>query len=154
MVFDGLMVGVNKAFDAALGPIFKLPEPYGLLVVSLIVVLISTLIIKYMTDQKAIKGLRDEMKSLQAEMKKHKEDPKKFAEMQKKSMQKTMEQFKHNFKPMLITMIPFLLLFTWLRTYYTALGNPDVLFGLSWFWSYFIFTMVLSLVLKKVLRVH
>jgi uncharacterized membrane protein (DUF106 family) len=141
-------------FDATLGPLLNLPKPFGLLAISFILTLLITIIYKYMTDQELMKTLKADMKSAQAEMKKLKDDPKKMMEMQKEAMQKNMKYMMKSMKPTLVTFIPIILIFGWLRQYYEAAGNPDVFFGLSWIWSYIIFSIVLSIIMRKVLKIH
>ncbi|MFH1638259.1 MAG: DUF2208 family protein [Candidatus Woesearchaeota archaeon] len=151
MVLDGF-------FSATLGPVLALPNPLGILIVSFILTMLITLLYKYMTDQELMKSLKEEMKSMQNEIKKLKEEPEKMMKKQKEVMQKNMKYFMHSMKPNLISFIPIIFVFTWLRKYYTELGNPAILsiggLNLSWLWTYIIFSIILSLVLRKVLKVH
>jgi len=147
MVLDGF-------FNATLGPMLSLPNPWGLLIICAILSIFMTVVYKYATDQELMKTLKEDMKLMQKEMKSLKDNPKKMMEVQKKTMEKNMKYMMQSFKPMLITFIPFILIFPWLRSYYLDLGNPDVFIGLSWFWTYFLFTMVLSIGLRKILKVH
>lgn len=144
----------DNFFNMIFGPIMALSMPYNLMVLSLIVNIFITLVYKYVTDQEMMKSLKEEMKEIQKDLKKFKEDPSKMMAIQKRAMEKQMKMFTHSFKPMLITFIPLILMFGWLRTYYIGLENPDVLFGLSWLWSYIIFSIFFSIVLRKFLRVH
>ena len=87
-----------------------------------------------------------EILSTKEQMKEFKEDPKKAMELQKKAMEKNMKYMMQSFKPMLITFIPIIFIFGWLRGYYTDLGNPDIIFGLTWIWVYIIFSIIMSMV--------
>ena len=107
-----------------------------------------------MTDQKLMKEIKQEMKDLQKEMKQFRDQPEKAMALQKKAFERQMKYMMQSFKPTLITLLPIMLIFGWLRLYYEGLGNPDVLFGLSWLWIYIIFSIVISIVLRKVLKVH
>ena len=140
--------------DPILGPVMSIPNPWNLLLLSFTLTLIVTLLYKYLTDQKLMKELKDEMKAMQDEMKLLKEDPEKMMELQKKALEKNMKYIMQSLKPTLITMIPFLFILEWMRRYYTNLGNPDVLFGLSWIWIYILSSLILSLALRKLLKVH
>jgi len=64
------------------------------------------------------------------------------------------EQMKHSFKPMIFTMIPFLIVFGWLRDNYATAGTVASLFGfeLGWFWWYFVTSMIISMVLNGVFK--
>src|SRR3989344_5236729 len=90
-------------------------NPLGaLIIISFLLMLMTTLVYKYFTDQEALKSLKEEMKQIQEDMKKFKDNPDKMMELQKKSFNKMIESFKHQIKPMLITFVPFLILFPWL----------------------------------------
>lgn len=144
-------------FENLLNPVFapllKLPPLLGVLIVSIIITVLVTLIYKWTTDQNLMKQLKDEIKEFQNEMKTLKDDPKKAMEVQKKAMQTNMKYMMQSFKPMLITFIPIVFIFGWLRGHYDALGEP-VFFGLSWLWTYIIFSLVFSIGLRKFLKVH
>jgi len=146
-MFDGF-------FNTAFGPVMGLTSPYNLVVLALIVNIFITLVYKFVTDQKMMKELKGEMKDIQKEIKQFKDNPEKMMAIQKRAMEKNMKLMMHSFKPMLITFVPLILMFGWLRNYYLGLGSPAVLFGLSWIWSYIILSVVFSLLLRKVLKVH
>ncbi|MFH1455550.1 MAG: EMC3/TMCO1 family protein [archaeon] len=147
---------LDSFFNATLGPLLGLPNPWGLLILCAILSIFMTVVYKYATDQELMKTLKEDMKAMQKEMKSLKNDPKKMMEVQKKTMEKNMKYMMQSFKPMLITFIPFILIFPWLRTYYIDYGPVLSIFGLNlnWFWTYFLFTMVLSIALRKILKVH
>ncbi|RME55497.1 DUF106 domain-containing protein [Candidatus Woesearchaeota archaeon] len=148
-------MALESIFDPTLGWLLSnLPSPWGLFAVSFLLTLLITLIYKWVTDQELMKTLKEDMKSMQKELKELKDDPQALMAKQKEVMEKNMKYMMHSFKPMLITFIPIILIFGWLRKYYETMGNPDVLFGLSWLWSYIIFSIVLSMFLRKVLKVH
>lgn len=149
-----MLEGFYGALNAIAGPLFKLPEPFPILIISFVLTLVTTLIYKYATDQELMKTIKEDVKALQAEMKTLKDKPEKLMEKQKEAMQKNMKMMTQSFKPMLITFIPVVFIFGWLRTHYDALGNPDVFFGFSWIWTYIIFSIVLSIGLRKLLKVH
>ncbi|MFH1972869.1 MAG: EMC3/TMCO1 family protein [archaeon] len=144
----------NSFLDPVLGPVMSIPSPWNLLLISFILTTIITLIYKFVTDQKMMKELKDEMKAFQKEMKELKDNPSKMMEVQKKAMEKNMKYMMHSLKPTLITFIPIIFIFGWLRSYYIGLGNPDILFGLGWIWIYIIFSIVLSLALRKILKIY
>ncbi|MEA3378068.1 MAG: EMC3/TMCO1 family protein [Nanoarchaeota archaeon] len=146
---------LESIFDPTLGRVLNsLPQPWGLLIISFLLTALITLVYKYATDQEIMGTLKGDIKSLQNEMKQFKDNPSKAMELQKKAMSKNMEYMKYSFKPMLITFIPLIIIFGWLRGHYTVIGNPDVFFGLSWLWSYIIFSMVFSILIRKILKVH
>lgn len=119
----------NPVLDPVFGPLLDLPPFLAILIITFVVMLITTLIYKKVTDQELMKSLKQEMKDIQKEMKEFREDPKKLMELQKKSFEKMIQQFKHSMKPMIITLIPILIIFAWLSTnlaYYPI--TPDTEF--------------------------
>ena len=147
-------MALEGIFDPTLGWLLNtLPAPWGLLVISFLLTLLITLAYKYITDQELMKTLKADMKAIQAEAKALKDDPKAAMAKQKEAMDKNMKYMMHSFKPMLFTFIPIILVFGWLRAYYEGLGNPDVFFGITWLWSYIIFSIVISFAVRKVLKV-
>jgi len=101
-----------------------------------------------------MKTLKEDLKAVQAEMKAAKNEPEKLLSLQKVSMEKNLKYMAQSLKPMLITFIPIIFIFGWLRNYYNAIGNPGVFFGLKWLWAYIIFSIVFSIALRKLLNVH
>lgn len=150
MVFGGTIL------DYLFGWLIKWSPLGALIVITFLMTLLVTLIYKYATNQRAMKEAKDEVKEIQKKIKADKDDPKKVLEHNKLIMEKQMMLFKHSFKPMLITLLPILLLFSWLRaTYVPAITNNGNLFiGLDWLWTYIIFSMIFSLTLRKLLKVN
>jgi uncharacterized membrane protein (DUF106 family) len=115
----------------------------SILVLSFLVTLFITVITYYMTDRKRMKELKDKQKALRIEIKKYKDNPQKMMELNKQMIEDMPEQLKHSFKPMLITIIPIIIIFAWLRsTFVTILP--------SWFWWYIISSIIFSIGLRKV----
>jgi len=115
-------------------------------VFSVVVTLISTLAQKWLTNQEHLKSLKKRQKEIQKELKKTKE-PKVMQELNAEMLKLTGMMFKSSMKPMFVTIIPFLLLFAWLRGIYTPL------LGGSWIWYYIGYSVAASIVLRKVLKV-
>jgi len=113
---------------------------------SITVTLISTLVQKWLTNQEHLKTLKARQKELQKEIKKTKE-PTKLQEINKEMMDITMVMFKSSMKPMFVTIIPFLLLFSWMKGIYIPL------LGTSWFWYYIGYSIAASMIIRKVLKV-
>ena len=116
-------------------------------VFSVVVTLISTLVQKWLTDQDHLKRLKERQKELQKEMKKSK-DPTVLQEINMEMMQITGTMFKSSMKPMFVTMIPFLLLFAFIRRVYVPL------LGNGWFWYYLGYSVISSIVIRKLLKVN
>lgn len=117
----------------------------SILVLSFLVTLFITIITYYMTDRKRMKELRDKQKALRIEIKKHKDNPQKMMELNKQMIEDMPEQLKHSFKPMLITMIPIIIIFAWLRSTFAL-----TVIAKTWFWWYIGSSIVFSIILRKV----
>jgi len=50
------------------------------------------------------------------------------------------------------TLVPFILFFRWFNDYFVA--HKVQVFGMNWFWAYFISVLVFNLILKKVMKVE
>ena len=150
----GIESALNSVLNPVLDPVMKIGEPYALLTISFLITLLTTVIYKYTTDQEFMRSVKEEIKILREDAKKFKDEPKKMMEVNKIMWEKSMKQMSQSFKPMLYTFIPIIFLFGWLRNHYVALGNPDIFFGLSWLWSYIIFSLVFNLALRKILKIH
>lgn len=118
----------------------------SLLIVSVIVTLISTLAHKWLTNQEHMRSLKKRQKEIQKELKGCKEECV-LKELNAEMLQLTGVMFKSSFKPMFVTIIPFLILFNWLRRIYVPL------MGNGWIWYYLGFSVVSSLFLRKILKV-
>lgn len=128
--------------------------------ITLIVAVFINLINKYFTDQVKIRALRAEMKELQKKMReKFKTNPQEAQKLQQQIMKKNMENIKHAMNPkiMLITMGPLLIVFTFIGKLYGYLGEFFIipLFGwnFGWLGTYILFSIINSIIIKKVLNV-
>jgi uncharacterized membrane protein (DUF106 family) len=121
----------------------------SIVIVSLIVSLISTIVTKYTTDQAMLKSIKDRQKEIQKELKekKYSQTDKRFMELQSELLGLTGKMFKNSFKPLIITMVPFLLLFYWLRNVYVPL------MGNSWLWYYIIPSILVSSLWRKIFKI-
>ena len=106
---------LESFFNSIFGWAIDISPRTGIIVVSFVMTLVATLIHKFMTDQTLLKNIKEEMKQIRKEIKEAAQDPAKMAELNKKSMEKSMTQMKHTLKPIIITMVVFFILFSWLR---------------------------------------
>lgn len=118
------------AFESMLNPIFspllRLPVWLSLFIISGLMSLLVTLIYKWMTDQKMMKQLKDEMKEMQKKIKEVSKNPEKALALQKQAMESNMKYMMQSMKPTLITFIPVILIFGWLNSalaYYPIMPN-------------------------------
>jgi len=130
---------------------------YIIALISMGLAIMSTLVRKAVLDQEKMRETKEKLKRYQEEMKKATKsgDTKKLQKSQAEMMKLTMENLKHSFRPMLITFVPFVLVFTWLKDQYGSVGTVVSLFGfnLGWFWWYLLCAMTVSLIINKLLKV-
>jgi uncharacterized membrane protein (DUF106 family) len=118
---------------------------YSLAVVSILVTLVSTLAHKWLTNQEHMKNIKARQKEIQKELKGCK-DEKLMKELNAELLQLMGTMFKSSFRPMFVTIIPFLILFYWLRGIY----EPTLDY---WIGYYIGFSVVSSIILRKVFKV-
>jgi uncharacterized membrane protein (DUF106 family) len=132
--------------NMALTEVMAANPKVSIAVFSVIVTFISTVAHKWLTNQEHLKSLKARQKEIQKELKGCK-DGCKMKELNAELMKLTGVMFKSSMKPMFVTIIPFLLLFMWLRGVYTpVMGN-------GWIWWYIGFSVVASIFLRKVMKV-
>jgi len=144
---------LDSFFNSVFGWAIEISPLFGVIMIAFAMTLMVTLIYKFLTDQKSMKRLKEEMKDLRKEIKLAAQDPAKMAELNKISIEKSMQQMKHSLKPTLITMLPLILVLGWMGSTYETLTLN--FFGISsWLWTYIIISLIFSIVLRKVLRVQ
>lgn len=145
---------LDSFFNLLFGWAMDISPVLGLIIITLVASLIVTLSYKYLTDQKKMKELKDSMKQMQTDVKNYKEDPSKMMEYNKEIMGKNLEYFKQGWKPMVFTLIPFLIMFGWLRTAYEGIDLNFLGLLHNWFWVYFIFSIIFTTILRKLMKVY
>ena len=101
--------------DPIFNPLLNIHPALAIFIVSFIITFLVTIVYKYTTDQKRMKQLKDELKDAQDKMKSlAKTNPEKAMSMQSSMMQKNLEYMKHSFKATLYTLIPVLIIFSWM----------------------------------------
>ncbi len=113
---------------------------------SFLITLVMTLITKKFTNQSRMKELKDIQKSCQIKIRSGNLTPEEMSKVNKQMMECSMELMKHSFKPLLITLIPLIILFWWIRGIYSPVLS-------SWIWWYIISGIISSIILRKALKV-
>jgi|SRR3989344_6305560 len=126
--------------------IIQYPKP-AILIISLLVTIFITIISYYVTDRNLMKEIKEKQKRLKEEMKIHKDNPQKMMEINKQMMEDFPKQMKQSMKISVITIIPLLLLFNWLRPTFT-----QTTLATNWIWWYIIASLIFSIVLRKVFK--
>jgi uncharacterized membrane protein (DUF106 family) len=148
--------------DYIFGPIVSLSSPLNIIIISFILTLIVNLAMKFFTNQHVMKTLKAESELFKEEMKKFKNDPQKLLEIQKKTMENSMKYLRHSLPATLVTLLPLLLIFSWLRQAFppeTILLKfpfklPLLGVGFGWLGSYILFSIIFSILLRKILKIH
>ena len=81
------------------------------------------------------------------QIKENKHDQEKMMELQKELLSHSMENMKHSFKPMLITLIPVLIVFNWIRESFSS-----TIISSSWLWYYLGFALFFSIFFRKLFK--
>jgi len=108
----------DKFFDSIFGFMLVWDPLWAIAVLSFIISLVIVLIYKWMTDQKEMKQLKDDLSAYQKKMKGSKDNPEKLMKMQKEAMSLNMKYMGKSMKPTLITFIPILLIFGWMSAHF------------------------------------
>lgn len=134
------------------------PAGKEIALIALGIALTSSMVNKIVLDKEKMKEMKEKMSHHQKEMKKaaKSSDSKRSQELQGEYMKMLMEHMKHSFRPAIITIIPFIVIFRWLRVTYGEIGNVATLFGisLSWFGWYLICVMIISMILNRILKAY
>lgn len=121
----------------------------SIIIISVAVTFFATLVTKWLTNQEHMKAMKVRQKELQKELKDCKDDECKMKEIQAEMVSITGKMMKSSFKPLLVTMVPFLILIYWLRGVY---GGEEPLLA-SWIWWYLGASVASSIFLRKILKV-
>jgi uncharacterized membrane protein (DUF106 family) len=115
---SGFQAFIDMIFNPVFGWMLHIPPILAIITLASVLALISTLLQKFLTDQAKMKRLRDDTKKYQEQMKRLREDPEKMMKVQQKVLPIQMELMKESFKPLLVTLIPFLFVFFWLSSHF------------------------------------
>ena len=156
MVFDNFFSWIFSPITTNFGPV------WSIILLSLILTTLITLAYKLLSNQVVMKQLKSESEALKKEMKAVKHDTDKLMEVQKKAMEKSLEYMRHSMKPTLFYIIPLLLVFGWMSKTFKGYGDlvnwgfyiPLFGTGLSWLGIYFISSIIFSIIVRKLMRVH
>jgi uncharacterized membrane protein (DUF106 family) len=144
---------VHAAFDPTIGVLLDWNVTIGLLIITAILNLITTLLHKYITDQDLLKSIKEEQKLVNEQMKLYKDNPDKTLELSKKSMELAMKTMPITMRPVVYTAIPFILLIRWFGDYFKT-HTVKILGFMSGLWAYIVFFIIFSIIFRKLFKVH
>ncbi|MFZ2455993.1 MAG: EMC3/TMCO1 family protein [Candidatus Altiarchaeia archaeon] len=125
--------------------------------ISILLSFVSAMVRKATVDMDKVKDSREKMKEHQKKMQEaqKKGDTDQMLRSQEEMTKHMMVGFKQNFKPMLITWIPVILIFNWISTQYGSAGDVGSLLGMNmnWFWWYLLCSVFSSMIINKIVQV-
>lgn len=145
---------VNTALNPTLGALLKLNLTWGYVIIIGVLQLLLTIIQKYTTDQEALKKLREEQKAMQEEMKKYAPNDPKSKELRDQQFANLPKSFELVMKPLIYTALPIILLFRWFTDTFKSFNDPKFFGLLGWFGTYFVLSIIFSMIFRKILKVH
>ena len=103
----------------------------------------------FFLDKEKLRDIKARQKELQKEMKQHQKDGnhEKVMALNKELMPMMGQMMKHSMKPMLITIIPIIILFSFIKNVYV-----DTAIASSWFWYYLVAAIASSMIFRKILK--
>lgn len=119
----------------------------GIIGISFLVTLFITIVSHFLTNKELLRGIKDKQKSIREEMKLHKDNPQKMMELNKRMMEDFPHQMKESMKVSLVTIVPLLLLFKWLKATFALTSIAS-----SWVWWYILSSLVFSIILRKIFK--
>jgi len=144
---------VGTILNPTAGALLNWNITYGMILIILVLSLFTTVIQKYATDQKTLREMKEQQKKINEEAKKFRDNPEKMMEIQKESMKFMMPMMKLSMRAVVFTGIPFILFIRWFNDFFTIAGNPEFFGFISWFWFYFLGTIIFSSIFRKILKV-
>ena len=120
---------------------------WSIIVISGFVSLFISLINYFVLDKEKVREGKARQKELNKQMKESKHDPVKTMEIQKELMSHAMQNMKNSFRPMLITIIPILVIFWWIKGIFAETTIASV-----WLWWYIGASIVFSIIFRKVFK--
>lgn len=130
------------------------------ILISLLTSIISQLSFKLFTNNAFLKQGLKETKELQQKMLKMNQDDKEYMDVQNKLLDLNMKLMSEQFKPTMITMVPFLLIFAYAKSVIPmdqtlidlGFNLPLIGRGFEFFGVYFIVSIIFSNILRKLLN--
>ena len=123
----------------------------SVILIGIVITLVSTLVTRYFTDQEHLKALKKRQKEIQEQIKKEHNNPNMLEALNKEMLEITGTMMKSNFKPMLITFIPFILIFGFISRTFAPLIPGKWLFPV-WIWWYLGSSIVSGIIFRKVFK--
>ena len=124
------------------------PKP-GVILIAVALSFLISLINHFVLDKARVKEIKQKQKDIQAEMSAHRKagNHEKALELNKEMLSYTGEIFKHSLKPMLITMVPILVIFGFIKGIFS-----ETVIAKTWIWYYIGAALVSSMIFRKLFK--
>ncbi len=121
----------------------------SMILLAVLVSLFISIVNFFILDKDRMRAIKKRQKELQKEMKVHQKagNQDKMMELNKELLSQTGEMMRHSFKPMLITLIPIIIFFSFMRSIYDTTTIAD-----TWFWWYLLGAIIGSILWRKLLK--
>ncbi len=135
-----------------------------IIIVSFLMSLAMTFLSKVMTNQEKMKEMKEKQKEYNKKAKELRNQPEKMLELQKEMMANSTEAMKDSMKVMLVTFVPIIFIFSFLKgAYHDAqigylfrygIRLPIFGEGFGWVEAYIFSSILFSIVLRKIFKVY
>lgn len=121
----------------------------GIILISLAMTALLTAVRALLSDKERMREIKTMQEEIRKEMKIHKDNPDKMSELNSQMMKHFPEQMKQAMKIMLITMVPLIIIFSWVRETFALTSIAS-----SWIWWYIGFSMVFGFLFGKIFKLN
>lgn len=121
----------------------------GIILISLAMTALLTAVRAFLSDKKRMREIKTMQEEIRKEMKIHKDNPDKMLELNSRMMEHFPEQMKQAMKIMLITMIPLIIIFSWVRETFALTSIAS-----SWIWWYIGFSVLFGFLFGKIFKLN
>lgn len=134
--------------DFFLGIIQAYPRT-SIIVISIVISFLISLVNYLVLDKAKVRELKERQKKIREEMKTHQKagNHDKVLALQKDTLSDSMELMRHSLKPTLITMIPVIFIFAFLRGHF---GATEI--AKTWIWYYIGTAITSSIIFRKLMN--
>ena len=121
----------------------------SIIVFAALISLFISIVNYFILDKEKMHEIKKKQKTLQQQIKEHQKagNTEKVMELNKEMMSHVGETFKHSFKPMIITFIPIIIFFGFIRSSFATTTLVK-----TWFWWYLGTAIISSMVFRKLFK--
>ncbi|MBI5803899.1 DUF106 domain-containing protein [Candidatus Pacearchaeota archaeon] len=121
----------------------------SIIVMALAVTFLISLINYFFLDKERLRELKTRQKETQKQIREHQQsgNHEKAMQLQKDMVPEMMEMFRHSMKPMLITIIPILVFFSFIKKTFA-----ETIIASTWFWYYLVTAIIGGIIFRKLLK--